>query len=657
MQQLQHLTLSFDDFTLDLTRGCLLRGAVEVRLRPKSFEVLKYLAESGGRLVSKDELIEAVWVDTAVTDDSLVQCLIDVRRALGDASHRYIKTVTRRGYIFEAEVVRHDPSGREMYDADGRSLANEEEPRDEGRSRGIASEMQNAQTPSSAEYIVGQLKRHRVPSLTALVILLTIGGLGFWYFNSRPASTSRIESIAVLPLKSLSPEADDQYLGLGIADSIIARISQIEALTVRPTSAVRKYVNSEVDSLEAAREQKVDFVLDGTVQRSGDRLRVSINLLRVSDGSSLWADIFNLNFSDIFAVQDKVSQQIASRLRLKLNVAEAARLARRNASNPEAFNYYTKAVYHFYNIGPDLSTRSESDLAIDLFKKAIELDPGYALAHAQLGYTYTKIAVFQEENPAWIEQAKKELAIAERLNPQLAEVHAARFFAAFSQYENWNIETAFRELRLAQEIDPDVAHGELADLYNHIGMEDKSIEEFETALQIDPNNDSIKEAYIALFYQVNHADLALDLSKRFFNRDSSLQYYLEKMMAKEAEPLIEIELKKAVVSDTTRMQKIVLLSLQSKHDEAQAAGLKFIENVRKNRGYHHYAYNTARVFAQAGNSEEALNWLRYTADNGFPCYPLFERDRYLDPIRKDPEFRKLLAEMKEQWEGYVRNFE
>ena len=458
----------------------------------------------------------------------------------------------------------------------------------------------------------------------------------------------------MLPLKSLNPDAGDEYLGLGIADSIIARISQIDALTVRPTSAVRKYAISEGDSLEAAREQNVDAVLDGTVQRSGDRLRVSVNLLKVSDGSSLWADTFNLSFSDIFAMQDEVSRQIAAQLRLKLSEAEAARIAKRNTSSPEAYNYYTKALYHFYNIGPNLNTRSESDLAIDLFKKAIEYDPNYALAHAQLGYTYTKIAVFQEENPAWIEQARQELAIAERLNPQLAEVHAARYFIAFSQYEGWHIETAVRELRLAQEIDPTVGHSELGDLSFHIGLEQQGFDEYEIALKIDPNSDMIKSGFVSMLFQAARPDEALELNERLFDRGPDIRYYLEKRMMKESEPLIEQEFQKDY-SDLARSYQILLLALQDKHEEAQAAVPAFLEKLRKNRGYHHFTYNVARVYALGDKSEEALKWLRVTVKEGFPCYPLFERDRYLDPIRNDPEFRKFLDEMKQQWEGYVRN--
>lgn len=523
---------------------------------------------------------------------------------------------------------------------------------------GVQTQTQQTRPTSSAEYLVTEIKRHKIFASVLLGALLAaaIGFVWLNYLRQPKTEKTPAKTIAVLPLKSLNPEAGDQYLGLGIADSIIAKTSQVNGLTVRPTSAVRKYLNPEIDALEAAREQKVETVLDGTIQQAGERLRVSVNLLNVSDGSSLWAETFNLNFSDIFKMQDEVSRQIAARLRLKLSEAEAARLARRDSSNPEAYKYFAKAMYHFGNVNAFPNSRPEADLAVDLFKKAIELDPNYALAHAQLGYTYTRIAVFLEENPAWIELAKQELAVAERLNPQLAEVHAARYFIAFSQYEGWQIEPAFRELRLAQEIDPDVAHNELGDLCNHVGLEDKSIEEFETALRIDPNSDFTKEGYIVLFYQANRPDLALELSQRFYNRGPSIQYYLEKMMAREAEPLLEKELKKEVISDQVRIQQIQLLSLQGRHGEAQAAGLEFLAKARKNRGYHHYTYAVARVFAQGGKSDEALKWLRFTAENGFPCYPLFERDPFLDPIRQDPEFAKFLAEMKEQWEGYLREF-
>ena len=465
-----------------------------------------------------------------------------------------------------------------------------------------------------------------------------------------------IKSLAVLPFKSLNQETKEDYLGLGIATDIITKISQSGELTVRPTSAVRKYVNQEMDALEAAREQKVDAVLDSTFLHVGDKLRVSVNLLRVIDGVSLWAENFDERFTDIFSIQDKVSQQVAQRLRLKLNPSKQARLTKRYTSNPEAYNYYAKAVYHFENIRPDLNTRPEADLAIDLFHKAISLDLNYALAHAQLGNAYARIAVFLEDNPALIEQAKQELATAERLDPQLAEVHDARYFIAFSQYEGWQVETAIRELRLAKELDPNVGHSGLADLYHHIGLEKQQDEENEIALTVDPNNDRIKEGYVGQYFQSARPDEGLAARERFFNRGPDRRYYLEKSMVKEAGPLVEQAYQQNPGDARVQEERALLLALQGKHPEAQAAVPLILEKARKNRGYHHLTYDLARIYALGGKIGEALKWLRVTVKEGFPCYPLFARDPFLDPIRQDPAFVLFLEEMKTRWKGYQREF-
>jgi TolB-like protein/Tfp pilus assembly protein PilF len=490
--------------------------------------------------------------------------------------------------------------------------------------------------------------------LLGLVVVAALGHLPM--FRDRPnAVASEIKSLAVLPFRSLNQEPTANYLGLGIATDIIMKVSQSGELTVRPTSAVLKYVNQEMNALAVARELKVDAVLDSTFLQIGDQLRVTVNLLRVEDGASLWAEKFDERFTDIFAIQDKVSQQVAQRLRLKLSPAQQARLTKRYTSNPEAYNYYAKAIYHSVGITANRNTRLEAGLAVDLFKKAIELDPKYALAHAQLGYAYARIAVRHEDSPALIQQAKQELGIAERLDPQLAEVHAARSFISFSQYEAWQVETAVRELRLAQELDPNAGHFELADLYHHIGLEKQSDQELEMALRLDPNSERIKEVYFTRYYESARPDEALAASKRFFNRDPNLRYYVEKRMVKEAEPLIERE-SQDPNRPWTRGDGALLLALQGKHQEAEAVALSVLEKVRTIRAYHHSTYNIARIYALGGNSKEALKWLRVTVKEGFPCYPLFERDTFLDRIRQDPEFIKFMAEMKERWEGYQREF-
>ena len=502
----------------------------------------------------------------------------------------------------------------------------------------------------------GLLTSRRLPAISALALLVLAALSYLLLFRGSPtANFPEIKSLAVLPFRSLNQEAKEDYLGLGIATDIITKISQSGELTVRPPSAVRKYVKNEMDALKAARELKVDGVLDSTYLQVGDQLRVTVNLLRVEDGSSLWAEKFDERFTDIFAIQDKVSQQVARRLRLTLSPAQQARLTKRHTSNLEAYNYYAKALYYSDNIYPDLRTRPESDLAVDLFEKAIELDPKYALAHAQLGYACARIAVFQEDSPALIEQAKQELGIAERLDPQLAEVHAARYFIVFSQYEGWQVEAAFRQLRLAQQLDPNAGHFELADLYNHIGLEEQAVEEFETALKVDPNSDRIKGGYIDEYYQSARPDEALAASKRFFNRGPDFRYYLEKRMVKEAAPLVEQRFQNEPSSAWALANHGLLLALQGKHREVEAA-VPAILKGRRNRGYHHVTYHLARIYALRAKSEEALKWLRVTVQEGFPCYPLFLRDSFLDRIRHDPAFIQFMEEMKARWEGYQREF-
>lgn len=645
MERLSPTTFSFNEFTLDLKRGCLFRNGEEIKLRPKSFDTLTHLVANSGRLISKDELFAVVWPDTAVTDDSLVQCLIEVRRALGEEGQRIVKTVPRRGYIFDAQVTRNDsPPAQLIYT-------------DEVEAIRVTIEESG---PQPATQLLPE-KRSPLYSRTtfaaAVLLALALGGLILWQVRrNRTKTPVEIKTLAVLPFKSQIPENQTDYLGLGIANEIITKMSQTGALNIRPTSAVRKYTNQEVDALQAARELQVDAVLDGTYLRVGNQLRITVNLLRVTDGASLWAETFDQQFTDIFAIQDRVSQQVAQRLWLRLNATEKERLTKRYTSNPVAYSYYAKGMYHFYDIGPAVASRSDSELAVDLFKKAIELDPQYALAHAQLGYTYTKIAVFQEDNPTLIEQAKLELGIAERIDPQLADVHLARFFIAFSQYEGWEVDKAMHELRMAQQLDPNVGNTELVDLYSHIGLEEETTKALEQALKIDPNNEEAKSAYVNALLISARPDQALEASWKFFNREPDLRYLVEKRMVKQAEAPVEAEYKREPDAVWKFVYQFLLKALNGKHEEAQTGIPLILAKERRYRGYHHDTYNIARIYALGGKSQEAVKWLRTTAAEGFPHYPLLVRDTFLDPIRDDPSFKHFVEEMKERWQGYRRKF-
>ena len=264
----------------------------------------------------------------------------------------------------------------------------------------------SAQKTSTAEYIAAEIKNHKLAAIAALLVL-TFGVAPLYYFtrsnvSNKQTSGETINSLAVLPLKSL--DAGENYLGLGIADAVIRRINQTGKLIVRPTSAVRRYLNEDTDALTAARQLNADAMLEGNVQRADDRLRVSVNLLHTSDGASLWADNFDMRMTDIFTVQDTVAQQVAARLQLRLDPSQQARLVKRSTSNPVAYEFYLKGVYTF---DQRVSfSKSQRETTINFFKQAIEADPNFALAHAQLAYAYAVKAVFMETTePVWAERA------------------------------------------------------------------------------------------------------------------------------------------------------------------------------------------------------------------------------------------------------------
>ena len=501
------------------------------------------------------------------------------------------------------------------------------------------------------------LSARRTFLYVAVFTILILGALAYvWRWRQTSvAPQAEIKSLAVLPLKSL--DADENYLGLGIADAVIRRISQTGELTVRPTSTVRKYINEEVDSLEVARQLNVDAVFEGTVQRAGDRLRVSVNLLRASNGESLWADSFDMRSADIFTIQDEVAHQVAARLRLRLNPTQQMRLAKRSTSNPIAYEYYVKGMYSLEQRRGSIKAKPQMEATIALFKQAISADPQYALAHAQLAFAYAFMAIQIEQDPVWVEHARQEIRQAEALDSQLAETHVARHLILWSAYEGYQTEAAIHELLLAQQLNPGIGHLELGVIYLHIGLKDQADRHLQRALEIDPTSGAVKNYIYEGAILTGRMDEALAARQRFFNSGPDLQYYLEKNRLNDAQPLLEQELAKDPDNPWVRLSKALFLALKEDFHAAEAEIPWILEHFPKeDRGYHHCAYGFARIYALAGKSQEAVKWLRETVATGFPCYPLFARDPYLNRIRQAPEFIQFMTEMKAQYEKYKLEF-
>lgn len=511
---------------------------------------------------------------------------------------------------------------------------------------------------SLTENVAKQIKNRKLAAIVALS-LLAICVVALIYFtrgtvSNKFAGGEAINVLAVLPLKSL--DTNENYLGLGIADAVIRRINQTGKLIVRPTSSVRRYLAEETDALDAAKQLNADVVLEGSLQRADDRLRVSVNLLRTSDGLSLWSDKFDMQMADIFTIQDMMAQKVASRLQLELDPAEQARLTKRFTSNSIAYEYYLKGVYAF-DQRVSLGVQGK-ETTIDFLKQAIEADPNFALAHAQLAYAYATKAVFiKPTEPIWVERAKDEINRAEAIDSQLAETHLARHQLLLGESEGYQGQAAAREVLLAQQLNPNVGHGELAFIYLHLGLEDLGAREIERAFEVDPTSEFAK-AMTFLMFEVSCKYDEYAAHRNLYHDDLlEAWYFMGNGRLDEAQRAIEEWSAKKPDDINLPYKKALLLALKGDFRRAEG-GIPDIlsQHPVKDPLYHHAAYEIARIYALEGRSDEAVKWLRETAATGFPCYPLFERDAYLNRIRQSPNFLQFMKEMKEQNGVYRRDF-
>ena len=500
----------------------------------------------------------------------------------------------------------------------------------------------------------------RLAAITVSGVLVVAVLAAAWYWRQRHTALHvQAHSLAVLPLKSLDRTED--YLGLGIADAVIRKTSQTGELIVRPISAVRRYMNDETDAVTAGRQQTADVVLEGSVQRAGDRLRVSVNLLRTADGGSIWADSFDMRLgsTDIFDIQDTVAQQVASNLRLKLDSSQQARLARRFTTNPVAYEFYLKGLHHF---DQRMSMSEEQQVSsIEFFRKAVQEDPGFALGHAQLAFAYATVAVFsQATDDTMANQARSEIARAQALDPELAEVALARYQLLFSRYEGFNVAEAVRVVLAAQRLDPNVGHAELAYLYSHLGLPDLGERAAERALEIDPTSEYAKGQLLAVYEYSGQFDRWREAYQRFESKRLNEPWYLLATgRLEEAQRAIGLADPAPQVTQAWLLPAKALLAGMSGDSRAAEAMIPAIlkRYVVKDPFYHHASYVIAAIYATEGKNKDAIKWLKEAVATGFSAYPYFEHAAFFDRMRNEPEFVQFMAELKATTDRYHREFE
>jgi TolB-like protein/DNA-binding winged helix-turn-helix (wHTH) protein/tetratricopeptide (TPR) repeat protein len=645
----------FDDFTLDLDRGCLWRAGQEVKLRFKSFEALKYLVERSGRVVGKEEMMRALWPDAFVTDDSLVQCLIEARRALGDDTQRYVKTVPRRGYLFNAPV---SESGLSASGAPNpRDAANAVIEKQEYNEENTLPEVaERNDKPSSISDPSLSRRRSNSAILPAVIIAaLLLAGLtgALVWMSSRPRqvkTVAEVRSIAVLPFRSIDAGSGDEYLGLGMADDLITRLSNLRQVTVRPTSAVRKYVGeaNTPNPVVVGQELDVESVLESSIRRSGDRIRVTAQLVNVRDGAPLWAEKFDEKFTDILSVQDAVAEHVSQALLLQLTGAERMLLTKRYTNNPEAYQHYLKGRY-------SLTRRTESDYqkCIESFQQAIKLDQKYAPAYAGLAdaYNIMGLYVFALSYPRDVfPKAKEAAAEALKIDSELGEAHSALAFAKLNY--DWDWPEVEREFKRAIDLKPDNAN--LQHYYSHywtaMGQREKSIAASSRALELGQFDLVPLNAHLGWHYlysgdpdrAIKQLLKTIELEPNFVTSYLYLGFAYEQKGMNDA-AIAEFSKAMAISGDGRRPVMEAALghayAVAGKRAEAQRV-LDRLKEASKHRFIS--PYGIALIYLGLGDKEQAFAWLDRAYDERDNWLNYLKVEPRLDPLRSDARFTALL---------------
>ena len=466
--------IRFGVFEVDLRAGELRRKGLQVKLQEQPLQVLAMLIERVGEVVTREELQTKLWpADTIVDfDHGLNKAINKIRKALGDSAEnpRFVETVGRRGYRFIADVAVVDgfPLGRpEPVIEDSPATNKQDSVESEGK-------------PAARKRVPWPLAGKTSAIALGLVLVILVG----WMLRSRSRASLEIRSLAVLPLESLSSDPSQEYFADGMTDELITDLAQISALSVISRTSVMPYKRARKPLSQIARELNVDAVVEGTVLRSGDRVRITAQLIQVSADKHIWSQSYEGDLRDTLALQNKVARAIADQIRISLTPQEQAALKNVKAVNPEAYVSNLKGRY-FWN----KRTADGLKTAVTYFDQAIENDPNYARAYAGLADSYALMGDWQYGVLAPKEALPRAEAAAIKaleLDSTLGEAHTSLAFTLDGF--DWDWGSAEREFKRALELNPGyaTAHHWYAWHLALVGRNAEAIAEMKRAQNLDP---------------------------------------------------------------------------------------------------------------------------------------------------------------------------
>lgn len=563
----------FDEFRLDADKRVLLQGGEKLALTPRVFDTLLYFVQNHNRVITKDELMRAIWADSFVEENNLSQNVSTLRRVLG--KRRYIVTVPGSGYRFATQIK-------------------------------------------------------------------TIGE------PANPVSAGiRPRTIAVLPFKPIVELSRDEALELGMADTLIARLSNSRKFIVRPLSSVRRYGGLEQDPQAAGRELGVESVLDGSLQRSANRIRLTARLINVVDGASLWVGTFDEKATDVFAVQDAISERVADALAVPLSNEEREHLTKRYTENIEAYDLYLKGRYYRNKLIPHEVRRS-----IQFFQQAIDLDPTYALAYAGLAEAYRSFPISSDVPPDdAFPLAHAAVAKALEIDEMLADVHAT--LSILNSWYDWDWESAEREAKRAINLNPNSseAHRANALLLSTLGRQKEAIAAAARAKELDPLA-LLTRTHEALFlYYDGRLEEAREKLVKTLEIDPNFWIALltlAKIQIRQGQYGEALaELSEARISSGGNTQTISLIGYAYALSGDAAKALTVLDELKVLSTQRYVPpYNIAIIHYGLGEDEAAFTWLeRALKVRDVLLSAFITVDPIWDRLRASPRFMRILTGM------------
>lgn len=607
----------FDAFTLDAETPNLLRHGKPVQIFPKALEILVLLVARRGAVVSREELLETVWRDTFVEESNITYTISLLRKTLdeGDKDH-FIQTLPKRGYRFSAEV-------REVTEA-GVPFA---DPLASGQER-------------------SQVRWHFI-GIVLLGLFFVSSFAAWWTFSGErglshvPVTQRNIRTVAILPLKTLTENEQNRGLSMGLTDALISRLGSLNHFAVRPLSSVKGYTETDQEPMRFGEMLKVDAVLEGTLQTSENRIRVSVRLWDIRDGAQLWQGSFDETEADFFNLQDAISSRVTQSLISELIERDRQILAKRDTENRDAFQAYWRGNFFLEKRNPDK--------AIAEFQHAVALDARYALAYTGLADAYIWKANFTSDgDPELYGRAKGATVKALELDPLLAEAHSSLGRIKYSHEWDWQgAEVSFRR---AIELNPNSvnAHQFYSRLLATLGRYDEAIAEIETARELDPRSADLGVPHYGILekqgkfdegLKVLAATLEVDKESQFARRGTGKLHLLkgnyERVieMAKDLFP----KPKEPDFAWTSMLATAFHMSGQTNKAAEMRARLKTMaERDPKS------LYFLALTDSETGRTDEALNALQKCLEVREERMIWTKDEPRFDRLRGDPRFREIL---------------